>query len=222
VRVIVVDDHPAIRDAVATLVDLSSGLSMAGTAHTADAAFALVRRAAPDVAVVDISLPDSHGLDLLQTLQLERPSLRTIVFSMYDGEVYARRALSTGALAYVHKSEPTSTLLEAIRTVARGEVYLTPAIANSLLTTIRRPASEAAAASGGLAQLTDREMAVFHLLAEGHSCEDIGQQLHLARKTVETYRRRARKKLGFNSVRELLRFATHWSYAQSRSPESST
>ena len=216
VRVILVDDHPAICDAVGAVFAGTAGVTLVGTALTAETAFALVRRAAPDVAVVDISLGDGYGLDLLHTLRSERPQLRTVIFSMHAGDIYAERALRAGALAYVHKSEPTSTLVDAVRAAARGELYLAPAAALRMLTRITRSAPETSSAPGVLSQLTDREMAVFQLLGEGHSCADIGRQLHLTRKTVETYRRHARQKLGLSSVSELIQFATRWSFAQDR------
>ena len=218
-RVLVVDDHPAVRDAVAQAVASHPDLDLAGVAGSAAEAFDVLRAADPDVAVVDISLGDAHGLDLVQSLRAERDGLAVVVFSMYDEAVYAERALRAGALGYVRKSEPTSAVTEAIRAAADGEIYLARRAASRLLARVAlgaegRGAGGPGGGPGGLDELTDREMAVFQLLGQGQPAEEIADRLNLSRKTVETYRRRAKEKLGLDSVAELLQFAIRWTYAQ--------
>ena len=217
-RVLVVDDHPAVRDAVALVVGAQPDMDLVGVAGSAAEAFELARAERPDVAVVDISLGDAHGLDLLQALRAERDGLEVVVFSMYDEAVYAERALRAGARGYVRKSEPTSAVAEAIRAAADGEIYLARRAASRLLARValgpdagdgRRPSGPA-----GLDELTDREMSVFQLLGQGETADAIADRLNLSRKTVETYRRRAKEKLGLESVAELLQFAIRWTYAQ--------
>ena len=124
IRVVVIDDHPVIRDAVGRAVADRPDMALAGAAGTAADAFALVRAADPDVAVVDVALADAHGLDLVRNLLAERPALAVVVFSMYDEAVYAERALRAGARAYVRKTEPTAAVAEAVRAAAAGEIYL--------------------------------------------------------------------------------------------------
>ncbi len=235
----VVDDHPAVRDAVALAVGAQPDMTLAGVAGSAAEAFDVLRSGNPDVAVVDISLGDAHGLDLVQSLRAERAGLQVVVFSMYDEAVYAERALRAGALGYVRKSEPTSAVTEAIRAAADGEIYLARRAASRLLArvalggesrSLRGPepggalgglpgggSAGTARGSSGLDELTDREMAVFQLLGQGRPADDIADRLNLSRKTVETYRRRAKEKLGLDSVTELLQFAIRWTYAQEQS-----
>ncbi|MEM1115069.1 MAG: response regulator transcription factor, partial [Bacteroidota bacterium] len=210
----------AVRDAIAQAVSAQPDMDLVGVAGSAAEAFDLLRAHAPDVAVVDISLGDAHGLDLVQNLRAERPALEVVVFSMYDEAVYAERALRAGARGYVRKSEPTTAVTEAIRAAAQGEIYLARRAASRILSRVAFGADRAAepGASGspaaGLEELTDREMAVFQLLGQGRPPEEIADRLNLSRKTVETYRRRAKEKLGLESVTELLQFAIRWTYAQ--------
>ena len=215
ISVMVVDDHPAVRDAIALAIGAQPDMSLAGVAGSASEAFEVLRAGDPDVAVVDISLGDAHGLDLVQSLRAERSGLRVVVFSMYDEAVYAERALRAGALGYVRKSEPTSSVAEAIRAAAEGEIYLARRAASRLLARVAAGGeADGDGATAGLSELTDREMAVFQLLGQGQTADDISDRLNLSRKTVETYRRRAKEKLGLDSVAELLQFAIRWTYAQ--------
>ena len=219
--IVVVDDHPAVRDAIAQAVNAQPDMDLVGVAGSAADAFDLLRAHRPDVAVVDISLGDAHGLDLVQNLRAEHPDLEVVVFSMYDEAVYAERALRAGARGYVRKSEPTAAVTEAIRAAAAGEIYLARRAASRILSRVAFGADRAASgpragagAAAGLEELTDREMAVFQLLGQGQPPEEIADRLNLSRKTVETYRRRAKEKLGLESVTELLQFAIRWTYAQ--------
>ena len=220
-RVVIVDDHPAIREALADTVREHRGLELCGTAGSAAEAFDLVRSARPDVAVVDISLGDAHGLDLVQNLRAQHPALEVVVFSMYDEEVYAERAIRAGARGYVMKSEPTQSVAEAIRAAAQGEIYLNRRAASRILQKVAGGGAHGHGgdAAPGLEELTDREMAVFQMLGQGRPPEEIAERLNLSRKTVETYRRRAKEKLGFDTVTELLQFAIRWTYAQGNGPE---
>ncbi len=218
-RVVVVDDHPAIREAIADTIRSQPGLELCGVAGSAADAFALVRETRPDVAVIDISLGDAHGLDLVQNLRAQHPRLEVVVFSMYDEEVYAERAIRAGARGYVMKSEPTQSVAEAIRAAAQGEIYLNRRAASRILSKVAGGAAGRASAEPGLEDLTDREMAVFQMLGQGKPTEEIAERLNLSRKTVETYRRRAKEKLGFDTVTELLQFAIRWTYAQGNGPQ---
>lgn len=212
--VVVIDDHPAIRDAIADTVATQPDMELAGVAGNAHEAFELVRRTRPQVAVVDISLGDAHGLDLVQNLRAQHPELEVIVFSMYDETVYAERAIRAGARGYVMKSEPTQTVIKAVRAAARGEIYLDPRAASRVIQKIVTGNEQKSSSHSGLEELTDREMAVFAMLGQGHSVEAIAERLNLSRKTVETYRRRAKEKLGLSTVAELLQYAIRWTYTQ--------
>jgi DNA-binding NarL/FixJ family response regulator len=190
IRVVVVDDHPAIREALFELIRTKIDMVFCGHASSASSAFERIREGKPTVAVVDISLEDAHGLDLVQNLRAQYPALQVVIFSMYDETIYAERALRAGALGYVMKSEPTQSVADAIRSVADGEIYLSRRMASRLLSKL---AMGSAVSSPGFAldELTDREMEVFQMLGQGQSVEEIARRLKLSRKTVETYRRRS-------------------------------
>jgi DNA-binding NarL/FixJ family response regulator len=213
-QIIVVDDHPAIREAISDTIEGQADMELCGVAGNASDAFELVHKGRPDVAVIDINLGDAHGLDLVKNLRAQYPDLEVVVFSMYDEEVYAERAIRAGARGYIMKSESTESVAEAVRAAAQGEIYLNRKAASRLLSRVAggRPAKRAGEI--GLEELTDREMAVFQMLGQGQSMEDIADQLNLSRKTVETYRRRVKEKLDFDTVAELLQFAIRWTYAQ--------
>lgn len=215
IRIFVVDDHPAIQEALAATVGSESDLELVGSARTAAEGMEQIRQLRPDVVVVDISLEDAHGLDLVHQIRSELPETQVVVFSMYDEVAYAERAIRAGAMGYVMKSESTQSVVEAIRTVVQGEVYLSHRMASRILSKVVRGQSVQPPVLS-LDTLTDREMAVFQLLGQGYSIEEIMRRLNLSRKTVETYRRRAKEKLGFSSVGELLQFAVQWTYRHTR------
>ena len=210
--VIIVDDHPAIRDALGHIIDATIDLQLAGTADSADQAFDLLDHHHPHVAVVDLSLGDAHGLDLVQNLRAQYPHLRVVIFSMYDEAVYAERAIRAGASGYVMKSMPTTQVIDAIRAVARGEVFLSRRMASRILSKVAL--GKAVEPGFDIDTLTDRELTVFQLLGEGYSVAEITDRLKLSRKTVETYRRRAKEKLGLGSIAELLQYAIRWTTRQ--------
>lgn len=217
IRVFLVDDHPAIRDALRNKIEDTIEMEVCGEASSADEAFRQIEELEPDVAVIDISLDDTHGLDLVQNLQAQHPEVQNMVFSMWDEAVYAERAIRAGASGYLMKSGSTDELIEAIRTVNRGEVYLSRSMSSRILNKVAR--GEASEPSFPVDELTDRELAVFQMIGEGYSIEEIQDRLNLARKTVETYRRRAKEKLDYDSVSKLLQFAVQWTFAHSKPKE---
>ena len=218
INVLLVDDHPAVREALATTINAREEVRVSGEAENARAALDFIDQRQPDVAVVDISLDGSHGLDLVQNLRSLYPDVQVVVFSMYDETVYAERAIRAGAVGYLMKSEPTRNVVEAIMAASRGEVYLSKAMTSRILSRgVRGRAEPRGQVGTTLDELTDRELEVFELLGQGCTVPDIMEQLFLSRKTVETYRRRAKEKLGFSTVAELLRFAVQWVYAQNGS-----
>lgn len=214
IRVLLVDDHPAIREALMNAVRNQMDMEVCGQAASSDEAFRMIERMSPDVAIIDISLGDAHGLDLVQNIRTQFSSVQIVVFSMYDENVYAERAVRAGASAYVMKSEPTQNMVEAIRNVHRGEVHLSQKMFSRILGKVALKRSNAPGFA--IDELTDREMAVFQMLGEGNSIEEITDQLSLSRKTIETYRRRAKEKLGLDSVGELLQYAVQWVHGQGK------
>jgi len=220
IHVFLVDDHPAIREALADTIDGTMDMEVCGQASSSDEAFRMIEQLEPDVAIVDISLNDAHGLDLVQNVRAQYPDVKMVVFSMYDENVYAERAIRAGASGYLMKSEPTKNVIEAIRSVDRGEVYLSRRMASRILNKVAMGRSTEP--SFAIDELTDREMAVFQMLGQGYSVQDIQERLSLSRKTIETYRRRAKEKLGFDTVSELLQYAVQWTYGQGTQGPSAT
>ena len=191
-----------IRDAI--------DLQLCGQAETAAAAMRLIEKNRPDVAIVDISLADAHGLDLVQRIREAYPDVQVLIYSMYDELAYAERAIHVGALGYLAKSEPTRLIIEAIRSVVKGEVYLSRKMTSRILGKVVREQQ-----SGFLVgKLTEREMAIFEQMGLGLNIGEIADTLHLSRKTVETYRRRVKEKLGLDSVSALMQYAIQWMHGQ--------
>jgi len=215
-RVYLVDDHPPIRDAISETLSGSIDLEMCGEAAHLDPAIREIDTLSPDVVIVDISLSDGHGLTLVRKLQSMPTTVRSLVYSMYDEQVYAERALRAGANGYLMKTEPPHHLVDAIRDVARGEMYLSSEMASRILG--GRGRDSTSELSFAIDELTNREMEVFQLLGEGKHVEEIQEELGLNRKTIETYRRRAKEKLGVNNISELLQYAVQWTQAPDTNP----
>jgi len=198
VDVFLVDGHPPIRKAVTGVLEATSGLEMCGEAATATSAVRQIEETAPDVVVVELSLPNGHGLDLVKRIQSQAPAVELLVYLVYDEAVFAGRAIRAGASGYLMKTEPISRLVDAIRTVDEGEVALSDALSRSLLNQLVRTRSPTSTTA--FDALTDRELEVFQMLGEGKSMDQVREALNLSRKTVETYRRRAKEKLGFETI----------------------
>lgn len=210
IRVFVVDDHPAIREALGFAIRDKIDMELCGQAESASDALELIPLVRPDVAIVDISLKDAHGLDLVQRIRSRYPATQVLVYSMYDELSYAERAIHVGALGYLAKSEPTRHIVEAIRCVIRGEVYLSRRMTSRILGKVVKEQQ-----SGFIVgKLTDRELVIFEKLGEGSDIKDIAKELDLSRKTVETYRRRVKEKLGLDSVGALMQYAIQWMHGQ--------
>lgn len=208
IYVYLVDDHPPIRDAIASVLEDTMDVELCGYATESAEARSQMEATAPNVAIVDISLGDEHGLSLVQALRERHPEIDLLVYSMYDESIYAERALRAGASGYLMKTEPPSRLVEAIRRVERGEVYLSAEMKTQVLGGIE--ISAASEPHFAIDELTDREREVFRLLGEGHSVDEIQEKLDLTRKTIETYRRRAKEKLDLESVTALVQYAVQW------------
>lgn len=211
IRTFLVDDHPAILEAIRSRIEETLDIEICGMATSSEEAFSEIEEIEPDTAVIDISLGDAHGLDLVQNLRSQCPDVRIVVYSMYDEMVYAERAIKAGASGYLMKDQPTEDLIEAIRVVNDGEVFLSRDMASRILNKVAR--GESSDPTFPIEEFTDRELAVFQMLGEGYGIDEIRDRLNLARKTVETYRRRAKEKLGFDSVSKLLQFAVQWASA---------
>lgn len=211
-EVFLVDDHPAIREALASAVNSTVGMAVVGNSARAVDALPLIEQQAPDVVVVDLSLEGKDGLTLVQHIRSRVPEARILVFSMYDEDVYAERAIRAGASGYVMKTEHPQKVARAIEEISEGQVYLSQPIRSRLLSKVIR--AEDYSTNSRLDELTDRELTVFRMLGEGCSVRQIADQLDLNRKTIETYRRGAKEKLGYETVDRLLQHAVQWTNGQ--------
>jgi DNA-binding NarL/FixJ family response regulator len=208
-RVLIVDDHPVVREGLALLISAQPDLEVCGEAEDVASACRLLDEARPDVVVVDISLPGGGGLELIKRIRAHRPTIRMLVSSIHEEGAYAERALRAGALGYINKREATRTLLDAIRRVRDGHIYLSEQMTDRLLS--RAVAGGEPAVDGSsVDSLSDRELDVFESIGRGESTREIADRLHLSGKTVETYRERIRKKLGLKTGGELARRAMEW------------
>ena len=208
-RVLIVDDHPAVREALALRIGRQPDLEVCGEAADAGEALRLLADARPDVAVVDITLKAGNGIDLIKRVRDRDDRVRVLVWSMHSEALYAERALRAGALGYVNKDQATDRIVEAIRWVLEGKVYLSEAMAERMLQRAVGGAREAATRSP-VELLADRELEVFRLIGGGLKTVEIAERLHLSVKTVETYRDRIRQKLGLSDGTKLAHYATQW------------
>jgi len=206
-RVFIVDDHPLVRESLANLIAQQPDMSICGEAEYSSTALAAIATLQPDVAVVDLSLGDGSGLDLIRDLRKLHPRVAVLVLSMHDESWYAERALRAGARGYVMKRAASRDVLDAIRRVREGRMALTPDLAETLAAKLVAGPLEMA---NPVATLSDRELDVFRLLGQGRQTRQIADALHLSMKTVQAYCARIKDKLGLNSANELLREAVRW------------
>jgi DNA-binding NarL/FixJ family response regulator len=207
-RVLLVDDHPIVRQGLALLIDRENDLSVCGEAEGAHSAFHAVATLRPDIVVLDISLSGPDGLDVLKEIRARTIHLPVLILSMHDESIYAERAMRAGANGYIMKQEATEKVLIAIRRILQGEVYLSDRLINSMLRQYVRGTAPAQASP--LVNLTDRELEVFRLIGEGHGTRQIADQLHVSVKTIESYQAHIKDKLALKNARELLQHAIEW------------
>jgi DNA-binding NarL/FixJ family response regulator len=208
-RVLIVDDHPAVREALAMRIGRQSDLEVCGEAADLSESLRLVADTQPDVAVVDISLKTGCGIDLIKRIKDRDDTVRMLVWSTHSESLYAERALRAGALGYVNKDQATDKIVEGIRRVLEGKIYLSDAMVQSMLHRTVGPGREGVTRSP-LDTLADRELEVFRLIGQGVKTAEIAKRLHLSVKTIETYRDRIRAKLDLTDGAALVHYATNW------------
>jgi DNA-binding NarL/FixJ family response regulator len=206
-RILIVDDHPIVRLGIRQMLAAERDLEVCGEAASADAAREFIERAAPDLAIVDLSLEQGSGLSLIRRLRESVPALPVLVLSMHDEALFAERVLRAGARGYIMKREAITGLVGAIRQVLSGRIYVSEHMAQTVL---ERLGQEGAAPDNPLATLTDRELEVFDLIGRGLNTAAIAEQLGVSIKTIETYRSNIKTKLNLKDATELIRFAATW------------
>ena len=207
-RILIVDDHPIVRTGLATLIDVEPDLEVCGQAEDYGEALKAIEREAPDLVIVDLSLRESSGLELLK--EATRRAVKAIVVSMHDEATWAERALAAGARGYLHKSEAGRNVVDAIRKVRAGRLYVSGAISEVLLERRASAGLRATAEGSRIAALTDRELEVFERIGRGLTTRRIAAELHVSSKTVQTYRERIKQKLALQTSAELSSEATRF------------
>ncbi len=211
-RVLVVDDHPIVRQGLTMMINREPDLQVIAEAEEAHGAMQAISTAHPDFLIVDISLNGPDGLDLLKNVKAHYPHLPVLILSMHDELMYAERALRAGANGYIMKQEAAEKVLSAIRRILNHEIYVSERIANQMLQ--RYIGGNSDAPISPMAGLTDRELEVFRLIGDGRSTRQIAEELHLSVKTVESYQAHIKEKLSLRSARELVQHAIQWNLSE--------
>ncbi len=211
-RILIVDDHPMMRQGLAQLISVESDLTICAEAESAEAALNVVGKLKPDLVLADISLPGKNGLELIKDFQAIQPGLPVLVISMHDESLYAERVLRAGGRGYIMKQEGGKKLMLALRQVLAGKIYVSEKISADILEMFsgRRTGAE----GSPVEKLTDREFEVFQHIGQGKGTREIAEKLHLSVKTVEVHRANIKAKLKLNSASELVHFAVRWSESQ--------
>jgi len=207
-KIIIVDDHPIVRQGLAELINHQKDLEVCEEVSTSYEAIKAVRQSKPDMIIVDISLADTNGIELIKDLKVQHPDLPVLALSMHDETLYAERALRAGARGYIMKQQGTETLIKAIRKVLNGQIYLSDRMASKVVSKLA--GRKINAGESPIELLSDRELEVFLLIGKGHGTREISQRLHLSVKTIESYRSHIKEKLNLSDASELLRYAIQW------------
>jgi DNA-binding NarL/FixJ family response regulator len=212
-RVLIVDDHPIVRQGLKGLISQAPDLVVCGEAETIFDALKAIEQLKPDVAVVDISLNKGEsGVDLIKDIRIRYPDLPVLTLSMYDEAIYAERVLRAGGRGYVTKDEAAEHVLQAIRQVLKGQIFLSERMSAKMLSKLVGGRTEAAGLS--VDRLSDRELQIFELIGRGMSTRMIAETLHLSIKTIESHRANIKEKLQVDNTTELLQQAIHWLQSQ--------
>lgn len=208
-RILVVDDHPMMRQGLAALINNEPDLVICCEAENAAEAMEAIAEKKPDMVLADITLPDKSGLELIKDIQALHPGMRVLVISMHDESLYAERVLRAGGRGYIMKQEGGKRLMEGIRQVLAGQIYVSEKMSRRILE-IFSGQNVGSSGSSPVEKLTDREFEVFEHIGAGKSTRDIAEKLHLSVKTVEVHRLHIKDKLALRTAPELIRYAVRW------------
>ncbi|HEY2572433.1 MAG TPA: response regulator transcription factor [Verrucomicrobiaceae bacterium] len=207
-RVLLVEDHPMFRERLAHLINKDLGMMVCGETDNIRDAMALIESERPEIAIVDISLKGSSGLELIKNLKAQGINLPVLVLSMHDENLYAGRVLRAGARGYVTKHEASTVVVSAVHAILAGEIYVSQPVMTNILDRISDKGGRVELC--GIETLADRELEVFQFIGRGFSIKEIAEQLHLGETTVDTYRARIKEKLGLRSAAEVYLKAGQW------------
>ncbi len=207
-RLLIVDDHPVFRHGICRLLDRVEGVAVCGEAENAQTALEAMRHLEPDLAMLDLTLPGTNGIELIKLMLAERPRLLILVVSMHEESLYALRSLRAGARGYVMKHQAIEHLTDALQKVIAGGIYVSPQFSEKLVfKAIQGSDSDMASP---VDKLSDREVEVLQLFGRGRSTREVAEALHLSVKTIETHRAHIKEKLGFKEADEMTKFAIEW------------
>jgi DNA-binding NarL/FixJ family response regulator len=209
-RILVVDDHPTVREGLSHRIGAQPNMSVCGSAADVNEALQVIPHVMPDLAIIDISLKSSDGLELVKAIATRHPQVRTLVHSMYDETIYADRCLSAGARGYVNKESDPDEVIKAIREIMAGRVYLSRAMTDRILGRACRPSQHEGLTNDVVSSLTDRQLEVFRLIGDGLGVREISERLHISIHTVETHRENMKRKLNIDKLSDLNRRAVLW------------
>jgi len=207
-RILILDDHPMMREGLAQLIGNEADLSVCGEAEHANEAIEKINALKPDLLLADITLPGKNGLELIKDVRALMPGLAVLVISMHDESLYAERVLRAGGRGYIMKQEGGKKLMLAIRQVLNGQIYVSEKMSAKILEIFSGRRGDAGGSP--VAKLTDREFEVFQLIGQGKGTKEIAAQLHLSAKTVEVHRLNIKQKLNLQTAAELIRHAVRW------------
>jgi DNA-binding NarL/FixJ family response regulator len=206
--IVIVDDHPVVRHGLCRLIADEPDLQVCGETSTAAKALSVIESTGPDLVLIDVSLEEGSGLELIKQVKASHPDIRMLVISMHDETLFADRALNAGAMGYITKQKATTDLIQAIRQVLNGQVYLSEQMTGRMLN--RLVDHEQPVDNNPVERLSDRELEVFELIGQGANTRQIADHLHISAKTVETHRENIKKKLDIEANLGLIRRAIQW------------
>jgi len=213
-KIVIVDDHPIVRQGLAELINHEDDLVVCGQAEEAPEAMGVIKAVKPDMVIVDILLKETSGMELIKDIKARYPNLAVLALSMHDESLYAERALRAGAKGYIMKAEATEKVIGAIRKILSGYIYLSEPMAAKLIHKLVGGRTEVGASA--IDRLSDRELEVFRLIGQGYGTRQIAEKLHLSIKTIETYRAHIKEKLNLADTAELLQYAIRWVHSQNK------
>lgn len=209
VRILVVDDHPIVRQGLISLIEREANLEVCGEAEGMAEAIRAYRDTSPDLVIVDLSLKSGSGLELIKELHAQHPNLKALVVSTHEEQLFAERTLRAGAKGFVQKDQTAKQLSEAVHTVLDGRIYLSDRMSDQMLCRSIGGSNDGDAQTP-IETLSDRELDVFEQIGKGITTKQIADNLNLSRKTIETYRENIKAKLRLNNASELTRHAVQW------------
>jgi len=214
-KILIVDDHPLLRQGIKQVIELEEDLKVCGEASTAHDAIDLINRDKPDVVIVDITLAGNvNGIELIKSLNERFPDIKTLVLTMHDESVYAERAIRAGARGYIMKEVASKNIINAIRTILSDELYLSEKISKKIIDKLVRGSADTIGIS--VENLSNREFEIFQLIGNGFSTKEMAKKLNLSIYTVESHKKNIKEKLKLKNSSDLAKYAIQWVIMQNK------